>query len=638
MKFTFAPESRPLAGFTIKRALYRGGFGEVYYAVSDAGREVALKLLQHNTDVEIRGVQQCLNLSHPNLITIFDILTDRDGDRWIVMEYISGPTLENTLTANPSGLQIDLVRKWISGLAAGMDFLHQRGLIHRDLKPANLFLQNGVVKIGDVGLTKFITQSCRSPQTEGVGTVYYMAPEVANGNYGREVDVYAAGVILYEMLTGELPFDGESTGEILMKHLTAEPDLSRIPPAVRNVVGKALEKSFERRYSSIGELGLAFEAAVATGGGDEAKRSNRPSWYVASNDFLVNKRHRSLAHEEVGRAKMAPGSSVKSAQKQFERSAQTSLPSWGQKWSRRQLFALGFAAFLLMALLTFVMQRGQHPVQLSWFSLLVGAGVIVAVGKLSASPIFGLRKQLPNRNPGPVVQRTAENRQVSGRRSTSEHRHRLAGILGMAALIAPTAFPLTWLLVFFQPPMFMMERGTVTQPEIVALFMTGAVVAGWGVTLIRWMQANSPHARISRTATGFVGIVVGIIISLVDQSMFVDLLTTGPNLAKGAIQKIGDYHLIADGEGPTVLGYSLFFGALFAGRNWARMTAPSRPARFSWGSVLMTLILVWLITLVFAFPLPWALAWGAVISCSVQLASPWVSPSGKAGIPVRRSD
>jgi eukaryotic-like serine/threonine-protein kinase len=99
MKFTFAPESKPLEGYTIKRAIYRGGFGEVYYAVTDAGREVALKLLQHNTEVELRGVQQCLNLSHPNLVTIFDIRQDGDGDHWIVMEYVAGETLDQAIRA-----------------------------------------------------------------------------------------------------------------------------------------------------------------------------------------------------------------------------------------------------------------------------------------------------------------------------------------------------------------------------------------------------------------------------------------------------------------------------------------------------------------------------------------------------------
>ena len=93
-KFTFAPESTPLAGFTIKRGIQRGGFGEVYYAISDGGKEVALKLLHSHVEVERRGTELCLNLKHPNLVSIIDIKYDEDGDTWIVMEYVSGATLD----------------------------------------------------------------------------------------------------------------------------------------------------------------------------------------------------------------------------------------------------------------------------------------------------------------------------------------------------------------------------------------------------------------------------------------------------------------------------------------------------------------------------------------------------------------
>ncbi|MCA9056657.1 MAG: protein kinase, partial [Planctomycetaceae bacterium] len=115
MKFTFPPETRVLDGYTIKRAIYRGGFGEVYYALSDGGREVALKLLQNNTEIELRGVQQCLNLSHPNLVTIFDVREDADGDHWIIMEYIGGETLDAAIRRHPQGMPMEVVRRWLPG-------------------------------------------------------------------------------------------------------------------------------------------------------------------------------------------------------------------------------------------------------------------------------------------------------------------------------------------------------------------------------------------------------------------------------------------------------------------------------------------------------------------------------------------
>jgi hypothetical protein len=262
MKFTFQPESKPLDGYTIKRAIHRGGFGEVYYALTDAGKEVALKLLRQHFDVELRGVSQCLNLKHANLVTIFDIRRDADGDHWVIMEYVAGKSLSQVLDGYPDGMPLDDVRKWMAGLVEGLSFLHDRGIVHRDLKPGNVFIENGVVKIGDVGLSKFISESHRSAQTQSVGTVYYMAPEVAHGRYGREVDVYSLGIVLYELLTGRVPFIGESAGEILMKHLSEKPDLSPIPRRLRPVLASALEKDPLRRTPTVRQLLDDFNKAV----------------------------------------------------------------------------------------------------------------------------------------------------------------------------------------------------------------------------------------------------------------------------------------------------------------------------------------------------------------------------------------
>ncbi|MFN8710991.1 MAG: serine/threonine protein kinase, partial [Planctomyces sp.] len=258
MKYTFAPETRPLSGYTIKRAIHRGGFGEVYYALSDGGKEVALKLLNNNLEVELRGVSQCLNLKHSNLVTIFDIRQDEDKDHWIVMEYVGGRGLHDVLQTSPDGLPVKEVLFWLSGISSGLAFLHDRGIVHRDLKPANIFREDDCVKIGDVGLSKFISESRRSSHTQSVGTVYYMAPEVARGRYGKEVDVYALGVILVEMLTGHVPFDGETTAEILMKHLTSDPDLTGVPESLKPVILQALEKDPEKRITDVTVLERLF--------------------------------------------------------------------------------------------------------------------------------------------------------------------------------------------------------------------------------------------------------------------------------------------------------------------------------------------------------------------------------------------
>jgi hypothetical protein len=113
-----------------------------------------------------------------------------------------------------------------------------------------------------VGLSKFISESHRSAQTQSVGTVYYMAPEVAHGRYGREVDVYSLGIVLYELLTGRVPFIGESAGEILMKHLSERPDLSPIPRRFRPILAQALEKDPLRRTPNVRQLLEDFKRAA----------------------------------------------------------------------------------------------------------------------------------------------------------------------------------------------------------------------------------------------------------------------------------------------------------------------------------------------------------------------------------------
>jgi hypothetical protein len=261
MKFQYATGSRPLEGYTIKRGIGRGGFGEVYFATSDAGKEVALKHVERNLEVELRGVKQCLNLKHANLIDLYDIRNDDLGEAWVVMEYVAGYSLKDALDRNPNGLPREEVDHWFRGIAAGVQYLHDHGIVHRDLKPGNIFDDGGIVKIGDYGLSKFISCSRRSGQTESVGTFHYMAPEIGKGIYGKEIDTYALGIVLYEMLTGRVPFEGESSQEIIMKHLTADPDLSEVPPPYRSLIQKAMQKDPELRFRTVAEMVAMLDGA-----------------------------------------------------------------------------------------------------------------------------------------------------------------------------------------------------------------------------------------------------------------------------------------------------------------------------------------------------------------------------------------
>ncbi len=254
MRFAYGNGDQPLSGYTIKRGVGIGGFGEVYFATNEAGKEVAIKRIQRNLEVEIRGVRQCLNLRHPNLIGIYDIRFDDSQQGWIVMEYIAGKSLRDRMDDFPDGMPAEEALDIFGQMAAGVAYLHDHGIVHRDLKPANVFIDGGLIKIGDYGLSKFISSSRRGGQTESVGTFHYMAPEIGKGEYGKEIDVYAMGIILYELLTGNVPFDGESSQEIILKHLTADPDVSVLPIPYADVVRKALAKNPANRFRDIREM------------------------------------------------------------------------------------------------------------------------------------------------------------------------------------------------------------------------------------------------------------------------------------------------------------------------------------------------------------------------------------------------
>jgi serine/threonine protein kinase len=262
MKFIYTSGAKPLDGYTIKRGVGRGGFGEVYFAVSDGGKEVALKLIRGDGAVELRGIAHCLNLKHSNLVSLFDLRTDASGNQWVVMEYVAGDPLHTVLMRHPQGLPVELARQWFGSLARAVGYLHDHGIVHRDLKPANIFVEDGLLKVGDYGLCKSITSS-QQHHTGSIGTVHYMAPELGNGNYGKSIDIYACGILLYEMLSGHVPFDGESVGEILIKHLTSTPDLSMLPFEFVPIVSKALAKNPAQRYASMAEMAQAVEALNA---------------------------------------------------------------------------------------------------------------------------------------------------------------------------------------------------------------------------------------------------------------------------------------------------------------------------------------------------------------------------------------
>jgi serine/threonine protein kinase len=264
--YRYKPGDRPIDGYSIQYALGRGGFGEVYFATSDAGREVALKVIQNHKDTELRGIGHCMNLKSAHLVMIFDVKYADDDTPWVIMEYVAGPSLREILDEMPEGMSQEQAAYFLRELARGLTDLHDAGIVHRDLKPHNVFFEAGRVKIGDYSLSKSMSVSHRSGHTMTVGSVHYMAPEISMGRYDKRVDIYALGTILHEMLTGKPPYVGESVGEVLMKHLQSEPDVSQIAEPFASVIRKAMQRDPNDRYQSTEEMARAVAAADGAAG------------------------------------------------------------------------------------------------------------------------------------------------------------------------------------------------------------------------------------------------------------------------------------------------------------------------------------------------------------------------------------
>src|SRR5579885_2673017 len=262
--------------YLIERKLGAGGMADGYLAEDqELGRHVALKLLnaRHAHDEQFverfrREAQSAAGLNHPNIVSIFDRGYAEDT-YYIAMEYLDGRTLKELIVRNgptPIPIAIDYARQVLAAIA----FAHRHGVVHRDIKPHNVVVgKDGRLKVTDFG----IARSGASQMTEAgsiVGTAQYLSPEQARGApVDPRSDIYSLGIVLYEMLTGKVPFSGDAPVEIAMKHLSQVPEPpSKLRPNVPHdldaVVMRALAKDPEQRYGSAEEMDADL-ARVARG-------------------------------------------------------------------------------------------------------------------------------------------------------------------------------------------------------------------------------------------------------------------------------------------------------------------------------------------------------------------------------------
>jgi hypothetical protein len=628
-KFLHPGGSTPLGGFTIKRGVGSGGFGEIYYAVSDAGKEVALKLIRQHLEVELRGIRQCLNLKHPNLVAIYDIREDDQGNSWVVMEYIHGPCLEDVVAAHPHGLPVPEALAWIHGIGAGVAYLHDRGVVHRDLKPANIFLDEGLVKIGDYGLSKFISCSRRSGQTESIGTVHYMAPEVANGRYGKEIDIYALGIVLYELLTGRVPFDGESVGEVLMKHLTAEPDVSMLPEPYRHVVDRALAKDPAKRYASVTELlaGLPPPPQGTPGAPPGGYRSMPgPVPAGTSPHGTPDTPEESTPEEPVLRTlrqfyryRRAAWDKLDPERRNFELVLGSTLlvfcaPLW-----------LPAAMVLLLLYGAYRVIRAIAPKLGHKFALkfrrrratrFEAATAAHNAARAGPPPIASVPTRQPAVGPARPGLRPRDGAAAPG--VDKPKRQRLAELV-QSLLVSALVAAAVWMgMVLVQS-----YRVAIPRPEQAAWLLLTSVLGAWAVlvTAKTW-EGTAGDATIRRFILMVVGMGVGLLSSQLASLLMVELPHDPEFTSRFNYQLPPSFY--GPSGTPLTMAFLASFGTLFLLVGWWRQADPSRTVRLRVWSMIVTLFAAWVVAWAWSFPQPWLAMVAGTISASVQLSSPWL--------------
>lgn len=265
------------AGYRIERLLGAGGMGEVYLAQDrDLPRPVALKLLGAAVadDPEVRArflreADTAARLSHPNIVAVY--ARGRDEHRlWMAMQYIEGTDVSAVLKDGP--LRPDHAVRIIGETAKALDHAHRAGVLHRDVKPANILLEWGPhqqVYLADFGIAKALDHTSALTRTgEMYASFQYAAPEQFElGTVDQRADVYALGCTLYHMLTGELPYPGASTAQVINGHLNMpvpRPSVRNpsVPTAFDHVIERALAKDARRRYHGCGELAAAAQQAL----------------------------------------------------------------------------------------------------------------------------------------------------------------------------------------------------------------------------------------------------------------------------------------------------------------------------------------------------------------------------------------
>lgn len=275
---------RTLGNYRIVARIGRGGMATVYQAYQPAlERYVAIKVLHRQLaedDPQFvkrfqREAKAVASLRHPNIVQVFDFGVD-DEVPYMVMEYVAGRTLKtelNALADRDEVMSLDELGDTFQAVASALTYAHGRGMVHRDIKPANVMLATkGDVILMDFGVARIVGATQYTATGAVVGTPAYLSPEQGKGERGDErSDIYAMGVVLYEMTTGRVPFDADTPLAVIFKHISDPLPLPRyvnprVPEEVEGVILKAMAKEPDERYQTVEEMARALASAIAVSG------------------------------------------------------------------------------------------------------------------------------------------------------------------------------------------------------------------------------------------------------------------------------------------------------------------------------------------------------------------------------------
>lgn len=271
--------------YKIIQQIGRGGMADVYLArdlILD-GEEVAVKVLRTNYQTDPiavarfqREAKAMAELDHPNIVRITDI-GEEEGQQYLAMEYVAGLDLKRYIKENAPLSNEEAVRL-MGQILLAMRLAHTRGIIHRDLKPQNVLLTpDGTAKVSDFGIAVAFAETSLTQTNSMLGSVHYLSPEQARGSKATfQSDIYAMGIIFYEMLTGHIPYDGDSAVTIALQHFqkplpSVIAENPSVPQALENVVIKATAKKLSDRYQSVSEMYMDLSTSLSYNRRNEPK-------------------------------------------------------------------------------------------------------------------------------------------------------------------------------------------------------------------------------------------------------------------------------------------------------------------------------------------------------------------------------